>query len=85
MLFIIHLSHMCGESLGMPCSCIQFIKTLIFYCKSQVTRESVSILQVTCAASECAMKSKVRMSTKLYQNKYYLFVAIGIVTHAMHS
>ena len=57
----------------------------------QVAQESVSVLQVTHAASERAMKSKVRMinhyhhSTKLYRKKYHLFVAVGIVTCAAHS
>ena len=41
--------------MGKPCSCTQFIKSCIFLL--QVTRESVSVLQVTCAASERAMSS----------------------------
>ena len=42
------------------------------------------VLQVMCAASEHAMKSKVCMinhyhhSTKLYRKKYHSFVAVGI-------
>ena len=47
------------------------------------------VLQVMCAASERAMK--VRMikslspySTKLYRKKYHEFVAIGILTRAVH-
>ena len=64
----------------------------------QLTRESVSvlkvtqesvILQVTCAASELAMKLKVRMIITILPSstgkKYHSFVAVGIVTCAAHS
>ena len=55
------------ESMGKPCSCTQFIKSRIFYYKSREnpyqyckSRENLyQVLQVTCAASERAMKSKV--------------------------
>ena len=52
----------------------------------QVTRESVSILQVMCAASECAMNMKVCMvkyhhGTKLYRKKYHSFVAYSYQLH----
>ena len=52
------------ESMGKPCSCIQFIiKSRIFYCKS---RENLyQVLQVTHAASERAMKLKIRMIKSL--------------------
>ena len=58
-----------GEAL----SRMQFIKSSIFYCKScenpyqyYKSRENLyQILQVTRAASECAMKSKVRMIKSL--------------------
>ena len=68
-----------------------------FYYKScknpyqlQVMRESVSVLQVMCAAAECAMKSKVDkiLSTVVpsyTRKKYHSFVAVGIVTRAVHS
>jgi len=51
-----------------PCSCIQFIKCRIFYCKSSENlyyhyykscENPYQVLQVTCAVSEHAMKSKV--------------------------
>ena len=78
---------------------MQFIKSRIFYCKSREnpyqyykSRENLyQVLQVTRAASERAMKSKVCIinhyhhSTKLYWKKYHSFVAIGIVTRAVHS
>ena len=78
---IICLTH---TSMGKPCSCMQFIKSHIFYYKSR--ENPYQVLQVMHAASECAMKSKVRMinhyhqSTKLYQKKYHEFVAIAIVS-----
>ena len=59
-----------------------------FYYKS---RENLyQVLQVTHTASERSMKSKVRMiksfpSTKLYQKKNHLFVAVGNVTRAVRS
>ena len=89
---IIRLTHAnVWESMGKPCSCIQFIKSRIFYCKScknwyQSRENPYQVLQVTCTGSERAMKLKVRMikslhhSTKLYRKKYHSFVAIGIVT-----
>ena len=61
---------------------MQFIKSRILYYKSR--ENPYQVLQVTCAASERAMKSKVRMinsyhhSTKLYRKKYHSFVAVGI-------
>ena len=43
---IIRLTHVnVWESIGKPCSCIQFLKKLYFLL--QVTRESVSVLQIT--------------------------------------
>ena len=48
------------------------------------------VLQVRCAASEHAMKSKIRMIKSLSPyhqailEKYHSFVAIGTVTHAAH-
>ena len=68
--FIIRLTHAnVWESMGNPCSCMQCIKSHIFYCKScenpyqyYKSRENpYQVLQVTHAASEHAMKSKVRM------------------------
>ena len=61
------------ESMGKPCSCMQFIKSRIFYCKScenpyqyYMSRENpYQVLQVMHAASECAMKSKVCMIKSL--------------------
>ena len=43
--------------MGKPCSCTQFIKSRIFYYKSR--KNPYQVLQVTCAASERAMKSKI--------------------------
>ena len=61
-LFIISLTCVkVWESMGKPCSYMQFIKSrfFFFYCKS---RENLyQVLQVMCAASERAMKSKVRL------------------------
>ena len=74
MMFIIRLTHAnVWESMGKPCSCTQFIKSRIFYSKSRKnpyqyykSRENpYQVLQVTCAVSECAMKSKVRMIKSL--------------------
>ena len=71
---IIRLTHAnVWESMGKPCSCTQFIKSRIFYSKSREnlyqyckSRENpYQVLQVTCAASERAMKSKVRMIKSL--------------------
>ena len=84
--FIIRLTHVnVWESMGKLCSCMQFIKSRIFYCKSRENlyqyykshENPYQVLQVTItrAASEHAMKSKVRMinhyhhSTKLYRKK----------------
>ena len=61
------------ESMGKPCSCMQFIKSRIFYSKScknpyqyYKSRENpYQVLQVTRAASERAMKLKVRMIKSL--------------------
>ena len=75
-----------------PCSCIQFIKTSIFYCKSREnpyqyykSHENLfRVPQVTCAASE---RAKVRMiSTYIVPSytgiNYHSFVAVDLVTHA---
>ena len=56
-------SHECMEVNGKPCSCMQFIRSRIFYYNP---RENLyQVLQVTCAVSECAMKSKVHMIKSL--------------------
>ena len=55
--------------MGKPCNCTQFITSRIFYYKSREnpyqyckSRENpYQVLQVTCAMSERAMKSEVRM------------------------
>ena len=61
---IIRLTHVnVWESMGEPCSCMQFTKSRIFYCESHENPHQV--LQVTCAASERAMKSKVCMMKSL--------------------
>ena len=71
---IIHLTHTnVWESMGKPCSCMQFIKSRIFYCKSRENpyqhykshENPYQVLQVTHAVSERAMKSKVRMLKSL--------------------
>ena len=71
---IIRLTHAnVWESMGKPCSCMQFIQSRNFYCKSHEnpyqyykSRENpYQVLQVTRAASERAMKSKVRMIKSL--------------------
>ena len=74
---IYHMSNSreCMGVMGKPCSCMQFIKSRIFYCKScenpyqhYKSRENpYQVLQVTRAASERAMKSKVRMIKSLSQ------------------
>ena len=59
----------CMRVSGNPCSCVQFIKSRIFYYKSRKnsyqyykSRENpYQVLQVTGAASEHAMKLKVHM------------------------
>ena len=51
------------ESMGKPCSCTQFIKSRIFYYK--LRENPYQVLQVTCAVSERAMKSKVHMIKSL--------------------
>ena len=69
--FIIYMSNSC-ECMGVngkPCSCMQFIKSHIFYCKSHKNlyqyyrslENPYQVLQVTRAVSEHAMKLKVRM------------------------
>ena len=72
--FIIRLTHAnVWESMGKPCSCMQCIESRIFYCKLREnpyqyykSRENpYQVLQVTRAASERAMKSKVRMIKSL--------------------
>ena len=69
-LFIIRLTHdKVWESMGKPSSCMQFIKSRIFYSKSREnpyqyckSRENTyQVLQVMCAAYERAIKSEVRM------------------------
>ena len=69
-LFIICLTHAnVWESMGKPCSCTQFMKSRIFYSKSHENpyqyckscENPYQVLQVTCAAYDHAMKSKVRM------------------------
>ena len=71
---ILYLTHAnIWESMGKPCSCTQFIKSRIFCCKSHEnpyqyykSRENpYQVLQVTRAASEHAMKLKVRMIKSL--------------------
>ena len=71
---IIRLTHAnVWESMGKPCSCMQFIKSHIFYCKSREnpyqyykSRENLyQVLQVMRGTSERAMKSKVRMIKSL--------------------
>ena len=53
------------KSMGKPCSCMQFIRSRIFYYNP---RENLyQVLQVTCAVSECATKSKVHMIKSLSQ------------------
>ena len=88
---IIHLTHV-GKPMEKPCSCIQFIKTSIFYRKSREnsyqyykSRENLfRVPQVTCAASE---RAKVRMISPYIVPSYtginyHSFVAVDIVTHA---
>ena len=69
-----HIYHMSNvwESMGKPCSCTLFIKSRICnkshenpyqYYKSR--ENPYQVLQVTCAASERAMKSKVHMIKSL--------------------
>ena len=59
------------------------------YCNS--CENQYQVLQITYAASERAMKSKVPVinhyhhSTKLYRKKYHSYFAVGIVTCAAHS
>ena len=73
-LLIICLTHAnVWESVGKPCSCMQFIKSCIFYCKSRKIpyqyykshENPYQVLQVTHTESEHAMKSKVRMIKSL--------------------
>ena len=62
---IIHLTHVnVWESIGKPCSCMQFRKSCIFYYKSHVNpyqyckscENLYQVLQVTCTVSERAMR-----------------------------
>ena len=72
--FIIRLTHVnVWESMGKPCSCIQFIKSRIFYCKSRENpyqcykslENPYQVLQVMRTASECTVKLMVRMINSL--------------------
>ena len=65
-----HMSNVnAWKSMGKPCSCMWFMKSRIFYCEScenpyqyyKSHEDLYQVLQVTRAASECAMKLKVRM------------------------
>ena len=68
---------------------ISHARIYIKYYKSY--KNLYQVLQVTCAASEYAMKLNIHMikslshSIKLYWKKYHSFVALGIVTRAAHS
>ena len=62
--FIVCLTH--TESMGKPCKCMQLIKSTTSHTRICIRYHK------SCAASECAKKSKVHMnqdhhSTKLYQ------------------
>ena len=81
--------------MGKACSCMQFIKRHIFYCKSRENlyyyynsrKNPYQVLQITCAASERAMGSYDKIIIIIvpsYTGKNS-FVAVGIVTHAVHS
>ena len=48
------------EAMGKPCSCVQFIKSRIFYCKSRAI-----CIRYHRAASERAMKLEVHMIKSL--------------------
>ena len=73
-----------GEALQLPA-----VYTRPYFYKFR--ENPYQVLQVTCAASEHAMKSKVRIIKSFinigpsYCEKYHSFVAIGIVTCAVHS
>ena len=91
---IIHLTHTnVWESMGKPCSCMQFIykkpsfllqvsENVYQYCKS--CKNPYQVLQVTCIRFNVQWglydKIIITISTKLYQKKYHSFVAVGIVT-----
>ena len=75
---------------------MQFIKSRIFYCKSRENSyqyyKSHENLQVMRAASERAMKSKglydkiiITIAPSYTGKEYHSFVAVGIVTRAVHS
>ena len=64
---IIHLTHAnVWESMGKPCSCMQFIKSRIFY--YQITQESVP--GTMCVTSEHTMKSKDKIITTTVPSCY---------------
>ena len=67
------------ECMGVNGKALQLHAVHIFYYKS--CENLYQVLQVTCTSR--AMKSKVHY-TSLYK-KYHSFVAIGIVTRAVHS
>ena len=52
------------ESIRKPSSCMHFMKSCIFKCKSR--ENSYQVLQVTRAAYECAIKTKVCMISDSY-------------------
>ena len=63
---IIRLTHAnVWESMGKPCSCMQFIIRILYY---QITRESVP--GTMCVASEHAMKSKDKIITTTVPSCY---------------
>ena len=64
------------ESMGKPCSCTQFIKSLFFYYKS--CKNPYQVLQVTCATSERC--NEIKDSFDQVQAILESFVAVGIVT-----
>ena len=74
-MFMIHLTHVnVWESVGKPCRCTQFAKSrVLFYYKSRKNsyqyykscKNPCTVLPVTCAAIERAMKLKVRMIKSL--------------------
>ena len=96
-LYYMSNSRECMGSMGKPCSWMHAVYKKPYFLL-QVMRESASVLQVTwesisgTASHTCCIRTcKVRMIKSLspkYQailEKYHLFVAIGIVTHAAHS
>ena len=86
---ITHLTHAnVWESMRKPCSCTQFIKSCISYkscenpypyCKSCDRENLYQVLQVTCAASECAMKSIV--CCRLYCYSCCALITIQMATN----